>query len=72
MCLSLAVLSFRCCVQAFFSCNRQGLLSNCGAQGSHYAVFSCWGTQPLERKFQELWYMGLVIPGHVGSSQARD
>ena len=37
----LAPLGLHCCVWAFTSCGKQGLLSSCGAQASHCSAFSC-------------------------------
>ena len=37
----LAVLGLRCCVQAFSSCDKQGLVSSSVAQASHCSCFSC-------------------------------
>ena len=38
--LFLAALGLGCCLPAFSSCSEWGLLSNCGAQPSHYGGFS--------------------------------
>ena len=43
----LAVLGFHCCMQAFSSCVKQGLLSSCSARASHCSGFSCWGALAL-------------------------
>ena len=43
--LFLAALGLRCCVQAFSSCSKWGLLSSCGVWTSHCGGFSCWGAQ---------------------------
>ena len=39
----MAVLALRCCAWTFSSCGEQELLSNCGAQASHYSDFSGGG-----------------------------
>jgi hypothetical protein len=41
--LFLTVLGFHCCAWAFFSFGKQGPLSGCSEQASHYGGFSCWG-----------------------------
>ena len=43
----LAVLVFRWCTRAFFSCGGHGLLSSCSAWASHCSGFSCCGAQAL-------------------------
>ena len=45
ICLFLAALGLRCCVQAFSGCSRWGLLPSCGVWTSHRGGFSCWGAQ---------------------------
>ena len=48
VCISiLAVLGLRCCMQAFSSCNKWGLLSGCGAQASYCSGLSCCRAQAL-------------------------
>ena len=61
-----------------------GLLSTCGVRASHRSGFACCrtqvlGTQPsvfaahrLKSTGSVFWWMGLVLPRHVGSSQIRD
>ena len=44
--LSIAVLGLHCCMQAFFSCGGQRLLSTCSARASHCGAFYC-GAQVL-------------------------
>ena len=39
----LVVLGLHCCVLAFFSCGKWGLLSNCGVLAPYYGGFSCCG-----------------------------
>ena len=41
------VLGLRCCVQAFFSCGKQGATLLCSAQASHCGGFSCCGAWAL-------------------------
>ena len=74
-----------CWVQAFFSCREWGLLSSCGALASRRGGFSlqitgsrtCW-LQSLQQMGsrangpQKLWFVGLVVLWHMGSSQTRD
>ena len=45
----LAVLSLRCCVQAFSSCGERGLLSSYGAWISHCGGFFCCRSRSLAR-----------------------
>ena len=45
--LFLTVLGFHCCARAFFGFGKQGPLSGCGEQASHYGGFSCWGAGAL-------------------------
>ena len=78
MYLFLAALGFRCCTQAFSSCNC------CGARTSHCHGFSCceaWalGTQAQQLQLtgsgvqaQQLCRPGPAAPWHVGSSWTRD
>ena len=77
----LAVLGLCCCMKAFSSCAKWGLLSSCGAQTSHCGGFSscraqargspasvvvaCTGSRV---QAQELWHMSLIAPWHVESS----
>ena len=42
-----------------------------GAWASHYRGLSCCGAQAPDAQAQQLWFMGLVAPRHVGSSQTR-
>ena len=42
-----------------------------GARASHYRGLSCCGAQAPDVQAQQLWFTGLVAPGHVGSSQTR-
>ena len=37
----MAVLGLCCCMQAFFSCEEQEVLSSCSAQASYCGCFSC-------------------------------
>ena len=46
--LVLAALGLHCCMGAFSSCSKQGLLSSCATQVSHCGVFSCCGAQTQE------------------------
>ena len=41
------MLGLRCCVRAFSSCGKQGLLC-CSARASHCGGFSCWGARALD------------------------
>ena len=41
VCLFLSALSFHHCSQAFYGCNKWGLLSSCGAWASHCNGLSC-------------------------------
>ena len=41
------MLGFHCCARAFFGFGKQGPLSGCGEQASHYGGFSCWGAGAL-------------------------
>ena len=68
--LYLAALNLYCCMWAFSSCGKWGLLFSCGALTSHYSGFSCWRAQV--EAAQQLWLMGLVALWLVGSSQTRD
>ena len=45
--LFLAVLGCCCCMRAFSSCGRRGLLSSCSARVSHCSGLSCWGAGAL-------------------------
>ena len=45
--LFLAVLGLCCCMWAFSSCSKQGLVSSCGAQASHGRSLSCCGAHRL-------------------------
>ena len=45
--LFLAALGLCCCAQAFSSCSKQGLLSNCGVWASHCRGFSWCEAQTL-------------------------
>ena len=44
----LAALSLCCCLWAFFSCSKRGLLSSCSVWASHCDGFSCCRAQALE------------------------
>ena len=44
----------------------------CGMQALHCYAFSCCGAQALDCWLSSLWYTGLVVLHHVGSSQIRD
>ena len=46
-CLLLAVLGLPCCVLAFSSCSKWGLLSSGGVWASHCGGFSCCEAQAL-------------------------
>ena len=48
-CFCFAVLGLRCCAWVFSSCSEQGLLSSCGAWGSHCSGSSCCRPRALER-----------------------
>ena len=72
--LFLAVLGLRCCVQAFSSCGKRGLLfvAVCGLQ-----QLWCMGSVVVwlagsRAQAQQLWHMGFVALWHVGSSWTRD
>ena len=81
--LFLAALGLYCCPRAFSSCGEQGLLfvAVCGLL---IAVASLVAEHRLQAcrlqelwlvgsraQAQQLWFMGLVAPWHVGSSQTR-
>ena len=77
--LLLTVLGLSCCVQAFFSCGKLGLLSSCGGQASQCGGFSCgaWalghvGFSSCHTWTQQLWLMGLVALWHMEFPQTRD
>ena len=44
----LAVLGLQCCMQAFSSCSKWGLLSGYNAWASHCSGFTCCGAWTLE------------------------
>ena len=57
----MAVLGFRCCTLAFYSCAEWGLLSSRGARVSPCSGFSCcraWGS--VAPRLQELWHLSSV------------
>ena len=64
----------------FSRCGEWGLLSSCSMRSSHCGGFSCCRAGALGHAglsccsvwAQQLWYMGLVAPCHVESSQRRD
>ena len=58
--LFLAVLVLHCCTWAF---------SSCGVWTSHCSGLSLQSTCSRVCGFQQLWYMDLVVPPHVQSSQ---
>ena len=62
-----ATLGLHCCMQAFSSCSKWGLLSSCCAQASHCGGFSCC-------RAQALGVMGsvAVVLWHMESFQIRD
>ena len=64
--LCVAVLKLCGHVQAFRSCDKQGLLSSCGVWSIHHSGFSRCGAGA-----QELWSMGLAALLHVETSRAR-
>ena len=69
--LFLAVLGLCCCVWAFSSCGKRGLLF--AVHGLLIVVASLVVEHGLQAQgFQQLWHTGSVAPRHVGSSQARD
>ena len=68
----MAALGLWCCVQAFSSCAKQGLLSRCSAEASHYSGVYCCRAWVLGTPAQQLWCVGLVAPQHVESSRTRD
>ena len=43
----LALLGFSCCVLAFSSCDKRGILSSCNAWASHWGSFPCYRTWVL-------------------------
>ena len=82
--LFMTVLDLHCCEDFFSTCSEQGLLSRCGAYGSHCHSFS-----PCEHKLQgsqaqqlplpdsRAWaqylrHRSLVAPGYVASSRIKD
>ena len=80
----MAVLGLRCCVQAFSSCGKRGLLFD-AVRGLLIAVVSLLLEHRLQAhglwqlwlagcraQAQQLWRMALAAPRHVGSSQTRD
>ena len=71
-CLFLVVFGLYCCVQAFSSCSKQGLLLSCGVWVFHCGGFSCFGALAAGMWTQSLWHMGLFAQQHVESSLTRD
>ena len=50
-----------CCMQTFFSCGKQGVLSTRGVGASRHAGFSCWGAQALECWFSSCGARALLL-----------
>ena len=81
---NLAALGLHCCLWAFSSCSEQGyslfvelgllfaVASRCRAQALREAGFSTCSWRVLEHRLRSWWYMSLVAPRHVESSQIRD
>ena len=69
--LVLAVLGLRCCVRAFSSCSRWGLLSTV-VFGLPLPGVSYCRPQDSAAWAQQFWHMGFVAPRHTGSSWTRD
>ena len=77
VCLVLAALGLPCCT-SFLQLLQAGAALHCSAQASHCGGFSLRSTGSRRTGFsscgtraQQLWCMGLVVPGHVGSSRTR-
>ena len=70
--------------QFFSSCGKQGLLSSCGVWAFYCGGVSCCRADPRAQglhlfwfpgpraQAQKLWWTGLVVLWHVGSSRTRD
>ena len=43
----LFIFGLHCCMWAFSTCSKQGILSHCGARASHCSGFSCCGARAL-------------------------
>ena len=71
MFLVLAVLGLCCCVRAFSSCSRWGLLSTVVLGLPLPGVSHC-RPQDSAAWAQQFWHMGFVAPRHMGSSWTRD
>ena len=70
--LFLSAMGLHCCVWAFSSCGKRGLLSSCSMWTSHCYGFSCWEAQALSVWASVDVAHGLSCPTHVGSSWTRD
>ena len=68
----MSLLVLHCCVWSFSSCDKQGPLSSCAAQASHWGGFSCCKTGVSATQVQSLWCVDWVAQQPVGSSQTRD
>ena len=70
--LFLAVLGLRCCARVFSSCGERWL-PFLAVRGLLIAVASLIVEHKLQaRGLQQLWYTGLVVPRHMGSTRTRD
>ena len=61
--------SFLC--KGFLQLRQVGATPHRDVQASHYRGLSCCGAQAPDTQAQQLWYTGLVVPRHLGSSQTR-
>ena len=67
------VLGLHCCMPGFSSCGEAGQLSSCSAWAfALWWLLFFWSTSSTDNGLQYSWFMGLVAPWHVESSQTRD